>query len=138
MFSVLPTGGPSDPPRGPLQLWIADATTGKARPLLGKRRLNTVYNSYEWIDNDTIVATVIPDNIGQAPSKPQVPLGPKIQDNKVGKKSQNRTWTDLLKDEHDGDLFEYYGTSELVTVNVNEDPEGHEGSLLAPARMYTE
>lgn len=40
----LPTwgiGGPGDAPRGPLQLWLADAKTGAARPLLGARRLNT-------------------------------------------------------------------------------------------------
>lgn len=136
-FVFLP-GGPGDSPRGPLQLWVADSVTGKARPLLGNRRLNTVFSSYEWIDNDTIVATVIPESFGQAPPRPPVPQGPKIQDNSDGKKSQNRTWTDLLKDEHDADLFEYYGTSELVSINVATDPEGHEGTLLAPARMYTE
>jgi hypothetical protein len=41
-------GGPGDPPRGPLQLWIAETATGKARPLLGSRRLNTVFDSYTW------------------------------------------------------------------------------------------
>jgi hypothetical protein len=41
-------GGPGDPARGPMQLWIADTATGKARPLLGSRRLNTVFDSYTW------------------------------------------------------------------------------------------
>jgi hypothetical protein len=41
-------GGPGNPPRGPLQLWIADAKTGRARPLLGSCRLNTVFDSYTW------------------------------------------------------------------------------------------
>lgn len=131
-------GGPGDPARGPLQLWIADTATGKARPLLGKRRLNTVFSSYNWIDDDTLVAAVIPDQAGPPPQRPPVPLGPKIQDNSSGKKSQNRTWTDLLKDDHDGDVFEYYGTSELVTLNVRRDPPDSEGTLLAPPRMYTE
>jgi hypothetical protein len=31
-----------------LQLWIADSATGKARPLLGERKLNTVFDSYTW------------------------------------------------------------------------------------------
>lgn len=53
-------GGPGDPPRGPLQLWLADTDTGKARPLLGARRLNTVFDSYSWIDDNTLVAAVIP------------------------------------------------------------------------------
>ena len=35
-------GGVDDPPRGPLELWVADAATGKARKLLGG--LNTVFD----------------------------------------------------------------------------------------------
>lgn len=38
----------------------------------------------------------------------QVPMGPKVQDNTSGKRSQNRTYTDLLKDEHDMEVCEYY------------------------------
>lgn len=70
----------------------------------------------------------------------QVPLGPKVQDNTSGKRSQNRTYTDLLKDDYDGDLFEYYGTAELLTLDVRLDSNGKEQPpvLLGPARMYTE
>jgi hypothetical protein len=42
----------------------------------------------------------------------------------------------LLKDDHDGELFEYYGTSELVQLDVRQ--EGSEGEVIAPPRMYTE
>jgi hypothetical protein len=35
-------------------------------------------------------------------------MGPKVQDNTSGKRSQNRTYTDLLKDEHDMEVIEYY------------------------------
>lgn len=37
-------GWPEDPPRGPLSLWVADATSGVARCLLAapQYRLNTV------------------------------------------------------------------------------------------------
>lgn len=38
----------------------------------------------------------------------QVPMGPKVQDNTSGKRSQNRTYTDLLKDEHDMEVCKYY------------------------------
>jgi hypothetical protein len=70
----------------------------------------------------------------------QVPLGPKVQDNSSGKKSQNRTWTDLLKDEHDGELFAYYGTSELLLVDVRLDggDQAPPPRALGPPRMYTE
>ncbi len=35
-------GGPDDPPRGPLELWVADVETGAARPLLPG--LNTIFD----------------------------------------------------------------------------------------------
>jgi hypothetical protein len=138
IFLALPliAGGPGDPPRGPLQLWLADAKTGKARPLLGERRLNTVFHSYSWLDDNTLVAATIPAGCGAPPSRPPIPGGPRIQDNSSGKKSQNRTWTDLLKDDHDGELFEYYGTSELVLLDVRQ--EDSLGEVIAPPRMYTE
>lgn len=139
-FTTRSPGGPGDPPRGPVQLWIADTTTGKARPLLGARRLNTVFDSYTWLDDNTIVAVVVPESASAPPSKPPVPLGPKVQDNTSGKRSQNRTYTDLLKDEHDEDLFEYYGTSELLSLDVRLDSNGQEQQpvVLGPPRMYTE
>lgn len=135
-FTTRSPGGPGDPPRGPLQLWLADAATGKARPLLGARRLNTVFHSYSWLDDNTLVAATVPAGCSAPPSRPPVPAGPRIQDNSSGKKSQNRTWTDLLKDEHDGEVFEYYGTSELVLLDVRQ--ESSEGEVIAPPRMYTE
>lgn len=69
-----------------------------------------------------------------------MPLGPKVQDNTSGKRSQNRTYTDLLKDEHDYDLFEYYGTAELLTLDVRLGKDGKEQQpvVLGPPRMYTE
>jgi hypothetical protein len=47
-FTTRSPGSPSDPPRGPLQLWVADVASGVAVPLLGERRLNTVFDSYSW------------------------------------------------------------------------------------------
>jgi hypothetical protein len=44
-FTTCSMGGPFDPPRGPLQLWVADATTATARPALvdAQQRLNTTF-----------------------------------------------------------------------------------------------
>ena len=74
--------------------------------------------SYNWVDDETIVACVIPPGTGEPPAKPRAPLGPKIEDNSSGKKSQARTYPDLLKSPYDEKLFEYYTTSQLVTVSV--------------------
>jgi dipeptidyl aminopeptidase/acylaminoacyl peptidase len=160
-FTVRSAGGVGDPPRHPLQLWVADAATGEARPLLGtgeavepsaveaaraaaeaagaggggtaassapsKPRplcpyptpgLNTVFDSYSWVDSDTIVACVIPPHQGPCPRRPPLPPGPKVQDNSSGRRAQSRTYADLLTDAHDAAVLEHVSSSELLEVDV--------------------
>jgi hypothetical protein len=50
--------------------------------------------------------------------------------------SRGRTWTDLLKDETGEALFRYYGTSELLMVDVTQP--GGAATTIGPPRMYTE
>ena len=76
--------------------------------------------SYNWVDDETIVACVLPPGVGDPPPRPRAPLGPKIEDNSSGKKSQARTYPDLLKSPYDEKLFEYFTTSQLVTVSVSD------------------
>lgn len=135
-FTVRSPGGPGDPPRKPLELWVADAETGAARVLLRSPELglNTVFEDYSWADDETIVAAVLPEGAGPPPSRAAFLAAPKVFDNSGGRKSQNRTWTDLLKDEHDVALFEHYGTSRLVSVHV---PSGRV-SPLGPPRLYVD
>lgn len=54
--------------RAPPELWIADVTTRACRPLLPGRGLNTLFESYSWLDKDTIVACVVPAG---RPPRPQ-------------------------------------------------------------------
>jgi len=133
-FTTRSPGAAGDPPREPLALWVADAATGVARPLL--KNLHTVFDDYSWLDDHHIVACVVPAGVtaASAPQRPPQPPGPRIQDNSTGRKSQNRTYPDLLKDEHDVALFEHYGLSEIVVVDVRD------GSVrrIAPKRMYSE
>lgn len=44
--------------------------------------------SYEWVDDDTIGALVVPAERDALPERPPVPIGPNIQDNTSGKTSQ--------------------------------------------------
>ena len=102
--------------RGPLSLWVADVATGQARCVL--RGLATVLDDYAWASDTEIVALRIPGTRGEAPLRPAVPPGPRIQDNSHAGKSQGRTFPDLLRDEHDDELFEHYCTSDIVRVDV--------------------
>lgn len=81
-------------------------------------RTHTATISYDWIDEDTIVAAIVPPGLGPAPRRPVTPLGPKIEDNSSGRKSQARTYPDLLQGPYDEQLFEHYCESQLVTVKV--------------------
>ena len=41
---------------------------------------------YTWVDNDTILANVIPEGTSAPPTRPPAPTGPRIQDNALGTK----------------------------------------------------
>jgi hypothetical protein len=113
--------GPSvpDAERAAPALWVADAATRECRPLLPGRGLNTLFESYSWLDPDTILVCVIPSDRGTPPARPPTPRGPRVQFNSGGNVAQARTYADLLKDSHDADLFDYFGTSEFVKVTVS-------------------
>jgi dipeptidyl aminopeptidase/acylaminoacyl peptidase len=100
-----------------VELWIVEVMTGQAR-LLTPARVNAVLGSFTWLpDNKKLLVSLIPDNRGTPPEPPVVPVGPNIQQTS-GKFSKVWTYQDLLNDPHDEDLFEYYGTSQLVEVEV--------------------
>ncbi|XP_030543205.1 probable glutamyl endopeptidase, chloroplastic isoform X1 [Rhodamnia argentea] len=119
---------------GKLQLWVADVETGKARPLFESPEicLNAVFDNFVWIDNSTLVVCTIPLGRGEPPKKPLVPGGPKIQSNEQKNVIQVRTFQDLLKDEYDEDLFDYYATSQLLLVSLDGKAEE-----IGPPAVYT-
>ncbi|KAL2345477.1 hypothetical protein Fmac_006762 [Flemingia macrophylla] len=104
-----------------LTVWIANVKTGKARPLFQSPnvRLNAVFDNYVWVNNSTLLVCTIPSSRGAPPKKPLVPAGPKIQANEEKNIIQVRTFQDLLKDEYDEDLFDYYATSQLVLASLD-------------------
>ncbi|KXZ47835.1 hypothetical protein GPECTOR_32g447 [Gonium pectorale] len=57
-----------------------------------------------------------------------------VSDNTAGRKAQNRTWPDLLRDDHDIALFEYYGVSELLLLDV----ASGQATTIDQPRMYIE
>ncbi|KAL8191976.1 hypothetical protein R6Q57_028097 [Mikania cordata] len=104
-----------------LRVWVADVETGKAKPLFQSPDvfLNAIFDNYVWVNNSTLLVCTIPASRGSPPKKPLVPSGPKIQSNEQKSIVQARTYQDLLKDEYDEDLFEYYAKSQLVLVSLD-------------------
>jgi dipeptidyl aminopeptidase/acylaminoacyl peptidase len=102
-----------------LELWIADAATGKSRLVSGTDRLNaTTGDPCDWLhDNKTLVCEFVPVGRGPAPAEPTVPTGPNVQEN-MGKAAPAATYEDMIKTAHDEALFEYYFTSQLASIDA--------------------
>jgi len=102
-----------------IELWVADTATGQARLVSGNERLNeTGGDPIDWLkDGSTLVVQLVPAGRGPAPAEPRVPTGPNIQENQ-GKAAPAETYEDMIKSSHDEDLFEYYFTSQLATIDT--------------------
>eukprot|EP00955_Chlamydomonas_euryale_P013595 146334-Chlamydomonas_euryale.AAC.2 len=73
--------------------------------------LNTVFESYTWLDDTSLVASVLPDGVSaaSAPQRPGLPFGPKVQDNSTGRKSQVRGGA--FMEQHLGAAGEQFGVT---------------------------
>ena len=111
-----------------LELWIADARTGEAHAIAGVALNGALTRSgfgggggtqpCEWMpDSVSLLCQTIPAKRGAPPEAPAVPAGPRIQES-FGRAAPVATFEDLLENEHDSKLFEYYATSQLALVNV--------------------
>ncbi|KAK4372424.1 hypothetical protein RND71_007808 [Anisodus tanguticus] len=116
------------------RVWVANVDTGKARPLFESPDIyvNAVFDNFVWVNDSTLLVSTIPLSRGDPPRKPLVPSGPKIQSNEQKNVIQARTYQDLLKDEYDEDLFEYYATTQLVLASLD-----GEMKPFGPPAIYT-
>lgn len=99
-----------------VDLYVIDVATQKAMKV-NKQALNTISGGYQWIDDNTLLYRTIVKPLSAAPPKSSVPKGPTLQEN-YGKASPRPTFQDMIKNPYDEQLFEFYGTTQLVK-NVN-------------------
>ncbi len=111
-----------------IELWIGD-TTGKTHKVEGAR-LNGVLagggggrggapvaNDVQWMpDNKTLLVELTKANRGAPPVESTVPTGPHVQES-LGGAAPAVTHEDMLQTPHDEDLFVFYATSQLATVD---------------------
>lgn len=102
-----------------LELWYADLTTMQAKKL-SSARLNALTGKLmEWSPTGEYILVQVPANDGKAlPVKNRIPHGPVIQEN-LGTKAPTRTFSYLLTNSYDEQLFEYYTTSQLTKVYLD-------------------
>ena len=115
-----------------MELWVGDAMTGAAKAI-STAGLNAMWGTpCEWLaDSSALLCRFVPPSRGAAPSPPDVPSGPNIQEN-LGRQAPVRTYQDLLTSAHDEALLEYYGTSLLAIV----DAASGARRPIGPAGLY--
>jgi dipeptidyl aminopeptidase/acylaminoacyl peptidase len=101
-----------------VELWIADAASGRAKPMPDARQNDVLADTITWLsDNRHILAVLVPENRGPAPAAPKAPIGPNVQESS-GRMSQMATFQDLLASPHDEDLFQHFGTGQVARIDT--------------------
>lgn len=114
-----------------VDLYVIDIATQKATKVNKQAVNNTLGAAYTWVDDNTILYKATTALPSAAPKKSITPKGPAIQEN-YGKAAPSATFQDLIRTPYDEDLFQFYGTSQLVK-NVN----GVETKIASPAIYLT-
>jgi dipeptidyl aminopeptidase/acylaminoacyl peptidase len=100
-------------------LWVADVAAGEPKQVPAVV-LNAVFSARpcEWTaDSRALTCLTVPSSRTGPPPPPRVPAGPNVQQ-AGGRAAPMPTYQDLLATAHDETLFEYYGTSQVVTVDA--------------------
>ncbi|MGB1012605.1 MAG: S9 family peptidase, partial [Nannocystaceae bacterium] len=102
-----------------VELWIADCETGEAKRVLD-RHVGTVLGAgFSWMPgSNSLLVHLIPQQRGPEPPTPVVPDGPHTQDT-AGRAAQNRTYQDLLRNRHDGEVFAHHATTQLAVIELS-------------------
>jgi dipeptidyl aminopeptidase/acylaminoacyl peptidase len=101
-----------------IELWIGDVQVASAERIPGVV-LNTARGGgCQWMpDSEHLLCHQVIDGRGAAPEKPAVPAAPVMQQN-LGVAAVVRTYQDLLKDQHDVALYDYFMASQPILVDM--------------------
>ena len=99
------------------ELWVGETGSGKLRPIPGLRLNATLGHPLSWLNDGSLLCKAVPEGQGLAPKAPEVPFGPRIQENE-GKAAPAPTHQDLLQNANDEARFEFLGQSQLVRVDL--------------------
>jgi len=116
---------------GSNELWVVDIAARSARRLI-TLPLNTVAGrGYRWMpDSSQLLVQLQPEGQGPAPVASIIPTGPDTQQTSAGGGVKAiRTYQDMLRNEDDARLFEYYLRSQSALVSL----DGKVTKIGAPA-----
>jgi len=115
-----------------VELWVAPLADGRARQLTPPVLNAVVGTPFAWLsDSRRLVVRAAPAERGPAPTPPETPDGPVVQECD-GKPAPVRTYQDLLGSPHDEALFRHYLTSRVALVDLDAKSE-----TLGTSALYT-
>ena len=102
-----------------VELWILDLKSSKLKRLTGPKLNANLGSVINWFkDSKSLLVKFVPLKIQPIIMEGDlIPSGPRISTND-GKKAQNRTYQDLLKNKNDEKNFESLAISELYKVSI--------------------
>jgi len=130
--------------RGAVELWVVDIAARKARKLSPQPLSAVMTRGFNWLpDSSGLLVHWRPQGMAKPPAATGIPAGPVVQDSAPdGHVRQLRTYQDLLKNEDDARLFEYYITVQMVLLDLHGKarPIGKPGQFsrtsVAPGGQY--
>ena len=104
-----------------VQLYVLDLSTGSCSKICEDHINGNMGLAINWLkDSESILVSLLPkDRSGLVDTKTAIPSGPTISVNDGGKKAQNRTYQDLLKNKADEHNFKALANSEIWKVHVD-------------------
>ena len=123
------------------EVWTADPSNGRTRRVSDARVLATAGTSangqgtrpsdmLQWTPEGTLLTLLVPAGRGAEPARSRFPTGPMVRRTRP-EPTRNPTYPNLLRDEHDETLFEFYTRSQLAELSPGRRPV-----LLGEPRMY--
>ncbi|MEE4255784.1 MAG: prolyl oligopeptidase family serine peptidase [Bacteroidales bacterium] len=107
-----------------VELWLLDIKNASMKKLTGPNINANMRSAVNWFeDGKNLLVKMVPaDRKELVDAESAIPVGPTISVND-GKKAQNRTYQDLLKNKNDEFNFEQLARSELYRVSVEGEKE---------------
>ena len=104
--------------RAEVSLWVGEAASRKIKQVSGVKINAALGRKFQWMPDSTgILCLTLPASRGQAPIPPRSPAGPVVEETGPNEAAV-LTYSDLLRNEHDEKLFDYYLTSQLTLVET--------------------
>ena len=102
-----------------VELWIAEARTGRARLVPGMKLNPMLGPEIAWMpDSARLVVKRIPASRGPAPARPLRPEGPNVQESAGGTASSTYEARDLLAGPHEEALFAHHALAQVAFVDA--------------------